>query len=57
MLIEIKEYMVECDGCKKTYSDQDVEPVFMDACDAAEEITSKGWVIVGDKCYCPKCKN
>lgn len=57
MLIEIKEYMVECDGCKKTYSDQDVEPVFLDPCDAAEEILSKGWSIDGDKCYCPNCKN
>ena len=56
MLVELKEYMVVCDGCNKTYSDQDTEPTFLEPSDAAEEILEKGWVIKGDKCYCPKCK-
>lgn len=56
MLIEIKEYIVECDGCKKIYSDQDTEPTFMSPSDAAEEILANGWVIKEDKCYCPTCK-
>ena len=56
MLVELKEYMVVCDRCNTTYSDQDTEPTFLEPSDAAEEILEKGWVIKGDKCYCPKCK-
>ncbi len=56
MLMEITMYYVRCDGCKKTYTNPIDENTFIDQSEAAEKITENGWVIDGEKCYCPDCK-
>lgn len=56
MLKECKMYYAQCDKCKKTYSSDIDESLFLEPSDAAEEIIENGWIIKEDRCYCPDCK-
>lgn len=55
MLKEIISYIPCCDLCGEEYDDDPNEGV-SDLDDWKDELEREGWLVVGDKCFCPNCK-
>lgn len=56
MIKKVEMYSCVCDGCGKTYVNDELGYIaWVDECQAFEDAAQDGWTEIGGKHYCPYC--